>query len=376
MEEIYNILSQKALDKFEKQMRETKQSPKYHGEGDVYTHTMMVCDSLKSLPEYQELSELQQQILYVAAMLHDIDKINTTVFQDGDWHSPNHAIKGSKMARELMFVDFGIGGDSKLIEFRETVCLLIRHHSFPPHAIENEWKDSVLKMHRIASNSKLLPDFSIKMLCILAKADAIGKISDDTSKILEDIEMCAELAKEENCYEKCYDFPSDYTMRAYLSGKDVWKSTELYNDTWGSVIVMSGLPGVGKDTFIQNYFSVLPMVSLDEIRKENKISPTDNQGVVANIARNQAKEYLRNHKQFVWNATNLTPQMRDSVVNLIESYNANANIVYVESSFERILKQNSQRKEVVPTNVIESMVKKLIPPMAYESKQVNWVGNG
>ena len=44
------------------------------------------------------------------------------------------------------------------------------------------------------------------------------------------------------------------------------------------------------------------------IRRANKISPTAAQGKVANIAREQAKEYLRQHQPFVWNATNITAQ--------------------------------------------------------------------
>ena len=95
IQDLYNIV----IEKFGEQMKQTPQSPIFHGEGDVYTHTMMVCDALKTLPEYMELNETQQNILYIAALLHDIGKISTTVFQDGDWHSPHHAIKGSKMAR-------------------------------------------------------------------------------------------------------------------------------------------------------------------------------------------------------------------------------------------------------------------------------------
>lgn len=35
-----------------KQMRDIPQNPAYHGEGDVYRHTEMVCESLLALPEW------------------------------------------------------------------------------------------------------------------------------------------------------------------------------------------------------------------------------------------------------------------------------------------------------------------------------------
>ena len=92
IQDLYNIV----IEKFGEQMKQTPQSPIYHGEGDVYTHIMMVYDVLKTLPEYMELTENQQKILSLAALMHDIGKISTTIFKDGDWHSPHHAIKGSK----------------------------------------------------------------------------------------------------------------------------------------------------------------------------------------------------------------------------------------------------------------------------------------
>lgn len=372
MEKNIDILINHALDRFEEQMRKTPQSPKFHGEGDVYTHTIMVCDALKSLPEYNELDEEQKQILLVAAMLHDVGKIYTTVFEeDGDWHSPHHAPKGSRVARELMFKEFGIGGEKSLIEFREAVCLLIRYHSFPPHALD-QYK-GVLKLHKIASNSLLTPKFSLKLLYILSKADVLGRKSDDTKEMLDEVELFKEFAIEEECYEASYKFKSEHSRRAFLLGKDMWKDDDLYDDTWGEVVIMSGLPGSGKDRFINDYLSHLPMVSLDEIRKEKNISPNDNQGVVANIAREQAKEYLRSHTPFVWNATNLTEQMRESVVGMCETYKARVRINYIEaSSWEQLLSQNRDRKEIVPQNVIENMLKKLVPPYVNEAEIVEW----
>ncbi len=34
--------------------KETPQEPRYHGEGDVWTHTIMVVESLLQLPDYQQ----------------------------------------------------------------------------------------------------------------------------------------------------------------------------------------------------------------------------------------------------------------------------------------------------------------------------------
>ena len=359
-----------ALTQFEDGLRQCQQSPFYHAEGDAFFHTIMVCDALKSLPEYQELNERQKYILYVAAQLHDIGKIPTTIFVDSDWHTPHHAPTGSRMVRELLWKDYGLCWQKELMEVREAVCLLVRYHSYPPVAIERDHPQ--LQLHRMAANGLLVPDFSIKMLCMLCKADMLGRKCNDQQEILDKIAMCEELAKEEGIYESCYPFPSSCTRRAFLAGHDVWKDQELYDDTWGEVILMSGLPGTGKDTWIKDNLSGIPVISLDDIRRANKIPATAEQGKVANLAREQAKEYLRRHQSFVWNATNITTQMRESLVSLFETYHAKVRIVYLETEWQSLLERNHSREDVVPQPVIEEMLGKLVLPEAYEASKVEW----
>ena len=60
------------------QLRLTPQPKHWHGEGDVYIHTLMVCNALESLPEYRSLPENRRELLMAAARLHDIGKIPAT----------------------------------------------------------------------------------------------------------------------------------------------------------------------------------------------------------------------------------------------------------------------------------------------------------
>lgn len=363
--------AEEILRRYEEGLRQTPQSPVYHAEGDVLVHTLMVCDALKGLPEFKELDQLQQHIVYVAALLHDIGKIHTTRFVDGDWHTPHHAPTGSNMVREMLWREYGLCGNKELIEIREAICLLIRYHSYPPVAIERE--NPQLRLHRMAANGLLVPDFSIRLLCLLCKADMLGRKCDDQQEVLDKIVLCEELAKEEGCCEGCYPFTSAQTQRAFLAGRDVWKNQELYDECWGEVVLMSGLPGTGKDTWIKENVPDLPMISLDDIRRANKISPTEAQGKVANIAREQAKEYLRQHQPFVWNATNITAQMRESLVSLFETYHAHVRIVYLETKWLTLLERNRSREDAVPQLVIEEMMGKMTLPETSEARKVEWV---
>lgn len=358
------------LAELSERMSRTPQSVQWHGEGDVYTHTQMVCEALCSLPEYQASPEHHRELVLAAARLHDIGKITTTKETTGGIDAPNHAPAGSRMCRERLW-RAGLCGTGELIGRRETICQLVRYHSFPPHAIDTE--NAAVRLHQIAANGRLLPDFSLRLLCLLSKADMTGRICGDKQQMLEQIALCEELAKEEGCLDSCFSFPSDHTMRTFLSGKDVWKDQQLYDDTWGTVCLMCGLPGTGKDTWIGKNLPDIPMISLDAIRCERKISPTKNQGYIANLAKEQAKEYLRRHQAFVWNATNITRAMRQQLVALFESYKASVRIIYLETDLQTLLSRNSSRKDAVPVPVIESMLGKLELPEVHEAARVDWI---
>ena len=76
------------------------QDPIYHAEGDVAVHTRMVLAALEALPEYQALAPQEQEILWAAALLHDVEKRSTTVIEDdGRITSAGHAKKGAQTAR-------------------------------------------------------------------------------------------------------------------------------------------------------------------------------------------------------------------------------------------------------------------------------------
>ncbi len=74
----------------------TPQSPVYHAEGDVGTHTEMVCNALLQLPEWDSFPSVEKEILYYTALFHDIAKGFTLEFDDnGTPRHPHHSLKGA-----------------------------------------------------------------------------------------------------------------------------------------------------------------------------------------------------------------------------------------------------------------------------------------
>lgn len=356
---------------FLRKMQDVMQDPEFHGEGTVYRHTKMVCQALLENTEFRLFSPEEQAELFLAALLHDIGKIKTTALDDGKWVSPHHSSVGSRMIRTFLWQTFGLCGSQEAIRFRETVCGLIRYHMLPAHMIEQS--DSVLRIRQVASLGEAVKDFTWQKLCVLADADMRGRIAADAEECREKVELCRLLAEEAGCLYGSFSYSDSFTRHAYLSGRNVLPDQSLYDDTWGKIILMSGLPGTGKDTWIARHLPGLPMISLDDIRKELGVRPADPQGRVVAEARERAKEMLRQKQSFVWNATDLSRDIRQKQIRLFEQYKAAVRIVYLETGEKVRRERNASRKEAVPEAAVEHMLKKLELPSIEEAQSVEWI---
>jgi predicted kinase len=71
---------------------------------------------------------------------------------------------------------------------------------------------------------------------------------------------------------------------------------------------------------------------------------------------------LRVGTSFAFNATNILRQTRGRWIDLFADYNARIELVWIEPSFERLLRQNGSRKDSVPEQVVRKLAAKCEPP--------------
>jgi hypothetical protein len=113
-------------------------------------------------------------------------------------------------------------------------------------------------------------------------------------------------AKLETCrWGKARGFTSGQAQMYYMQHDDAYLDYVPFEEPAFEVILMSGLPGAGKNTFIKKRYPDRPVISLDNMRTERGTSPTDKtgNGQIIQEAKEQARVYLRRKESFVWNAT-------------------------------------------------------------------------
>lgn len=248
---------------------------------------------------------------------------------------------------------------------REQVANLVRYHQIPFFLIDRP--DAQRTLFTASQTAR------IDLLALVTEADARGRICDDQRKLLDNIALFTQYSLEQECLRAPRKFPSDHSRFLYFRKKDRDPDYLAFDDTICEVIVMSGLPGAGKDHWITTNAPDWPVVSLDAIRREMKVATTENQGPVVARARERAREYLRRKQSFIWNATNISHQVREHCISLCAAYNARVRIVYVETGAERLAEQNGAREFNVPPDVINRLLARWEPPDLTEAHRVELI---
>jgi predicted kinase len=343
-------------------MADTPQDPQYHGEGDVWTHTRMVCDALTRDEEWAALPADQRRVVLTAALLHDAGKTAVTFTDDdGRIRSPDHARHGAVLARRLLWEL------EEPFAFREHVVALVRQHMQPRY----------LPRHRDARRRVAALSCTLRCdwLAMLARADTRGRIADDYEDSLHWIERFVRFCARNECLTTPRRFASDHTRFLYFRRMLDDPDAAVPEPTGPTMIVMSGLPGSGKDSWIARHRAGRTMISLDAIRAEIGVSPQAAQEPVLELARERAEGLLADGCDFIWNATTLGPRHRASLLELTRPWDPRVHIVYAEAPPSLLLARNRERSgsAVVPEDVIWRMTGIWQPPDLTEAHTITYV---
>ena len=152
-------------------MKQTEQNPRYHAEGSVYNHTLLVLRQFEQYCQQTSLSESEREVLYWVAVLHDIAKPEVTRWKDGRWVATGHEKAGVPIARQLLLEHPEIS-----IEQRQRILSLIRWHHVPLR-----WG---LRKAELSDYKLLASRVDIRLLGIFSSFDIKGRICEQQEEVL------------------------------------------------------------------------------------------------------------------------------------------------------------------------------------------------
>src|SRR5438093_4217606 len=143
-------------------MAACQQDEQWHAEGDVWTHTKMVCAELDRLTEWPALDRVTQLKLLFTGLFHDSGKPAATALdlETGRTRSPKHAFVGAEFARRVLREL-----ECDLVT-RKEMAALVRFHGRPPYLL-----DKLNPAHQVLSLSWLVNN---RLLYLFALHDPRG----------------------------------------------------------------------------------------------------------------------------------------------------------------------------------------------------------
>ena len=361
-------------------LKECKQSPKWHSEGNAFIHTQCVVDAAIEYLENNfwvkgdSISDAAQ-ILVLSALFHDIGKGVTTFEKDGKWHAYGHEMESEKITRKLLW-DEGWN-------FRENVCALVRLHMEPLHWFE--MNGGILE--KLAETERFLSGIGICLFARLHVTDLInlkiwdvkGSKQEDTESKANDLNnlykllsLCHSMFNHDEVDESAYDF----VLRKKFKREDKKPLT---------VITLIGLPGAGKDTFLskliqtdspftyitdKGILKTIPTYSPDNVvvlcrddiraelgicEKGGKVVGTSKQEQeVTKLFNDRMLDAAREGKVIILNNINLKAKYREETLRYLSGYKVNSIYFYIEADS---LDKNKERREgQIPDEVFDNMI--------------------
>ena len=351
-------------------LKDTPQDPEWHAEGDVHIHTSLVLGEMYALLERAQIKAEERLVLVLAAALHDIAKPLTTRtrFIEGRERitSPGHANKGRS------YIAYKLLGLGVAPETARQVMALVGHHHDPKQLVKRDAPRS-----RYTRLARLAP---LHQLYWLEQADLRGRMSKDLNEQLDTLELFGLIAKELGLWNtrdpyqdwrafiegKLESFPQatqnlvvanairDYEQGLIYTPEEALARSYRYRDAYASLVVTCGPSGAGKSSWVQKNYSHYELISLDQLRLEltGKREDQSMNGQVIQLARERLKDCFRNHRDVVWDATNLVRAQRNSVLQTGFDYGASVTLAVFHLPEMLIVQQNSEREHPVPVQVL------------------------
>lgn len=312
----------------------------FHAEGDVLEHT---CRAFSETSKFTaNMGAHVADLVACATVLHDVGKTRTSTVVDGRVRAPRHARVGALMVRELLFTAGWPTAE------RELVCALVAAHTTPPWLLDADSTSAELSAAKV---SAMVP---WSLLTALARCDVCGRVCDDMPRLVDAVEVADGWVGEMGVGGESADVFgfADVESRLRFFESRSPRGAVVGHRPRCELLVMSGLPGSGKSSWLAQHRSDVEVVSLDKIRESLGVGHGVAEGVVVAEGRRLLRAALGRGVSVAFDATNLRADRRRRVIELGRAYSAEVSVVAVEAPYHSVLERDRSRERSVGAGVI------------------------
>lgn len=290
-------------------MKTVMQKPDYHAEGDVFAHTKLATEYfIRTNDAIYDFSKMA----LIAVILHDVGKVLCPIGENGFVKSGGHEKLSAEFTKKLLLTS-NIK-DIKLDEINSIVTM-IKHHDLRYKYKEMKPNKIFAAISDIRDNIKY--ENRLDIMYSIWAADFYGSIKTvETDEPVED------------------------------ARRNIWKFFTQVNRP--HMILMCGLPGAGKNYFIENILLNKVMnneeyvvLSRDDIRLElgivTGVGTSDEEQQVTTVFNERLKTALENRQNIIINNTNLRYQYREMFFNKAKENNYETRLYYINRPYEKLL---------------------------------------
>lgn len=349
-------------------LKKTEQNPRYHAEGNVLNHTLLVLSEFYEIAGLGILNEADKEVLYWAALLHDIGKPLVTHWDGIAWRAAGHERAGVPIARNiLMQQDISPRQMQRILD-------LVKWHHLPLRM--------GLKKAPLSAYENIAFQTDLRLLGLFSQMDLRGRICENASEIQDLIyhfneEIIPSIVDMWGTYEA---IQTKFQTRSPLTKNKIWfalqeaRNEEIFSllsqedshlEPLSTCYISIGVPKSGKSDYFRKRHGVYPTFF-----EENRFSY---EGELSDGLKKFLDQHLSSGESVVVDGCHLNVPKRQQIADYIRRYQTSLQYIYFQRSLSEVLMENNQSPYPIHPSRIKCAYSQLICPHPWEAHRMEIV---